>query len=183
MRSLRARHGPASGSRKHEQRRSAKTARAATATSARDIDALSGCGAGIAAQRKQNDVTGWQCRARGALTRRGARAGAEIATGRAASTRHDGAGGNGDVGAEGRGALGLRRGDGSTEHARCGHGGGGGAREARSLGARQEPAPSSRKSEQRRHAKTARAATAASARKVGALWGGGAVTGSAAYAG
>ena len=68
MRSRRARHGPAPGARENEQRRCAKTARAATATSARDIDALSGCGAGIAAQRKRNDVTGWKCRARGALT-------------------------------------------------------------------------------------------------------------------
>ena len=111
MRSLRARHGPAPGSRKNEQRRRAKTARAVTATLARDIDALSGCGAGIAAQRKRGDVTGWQWRARGALTRRGARAGAEIATGRAAPTRHYGAGDNVDVGAEGRRVLGLRRGD------------------------------------------------------------------------
>ena len=182
MRSRRVRHGPAPGARENEQRRCAKTARAATAASARDIDVLSGCGAGVAAQRKQNDVTGWQWRARGAIARRGARAGAEIATGRAASTRHDGAGGNGDVGAEGRSALGLRREDSSTEHAQCGHGSGGGAREARSLGARQGPAPSSQQDEQRRRVTTARATITASAQKVGALSGCGAVRGSAAHA-
>ena len=112
MRSLGARHGPAPSSRKSEQRRRAKTARGTTATSARGIGALSGCGAEMAAQRTRGDVTGWQWRARGALTRRAARAGAELATGRAASTRYDGAGGNSSAGAEGRRALGLRRGDG-----------------------------------------------------------------------
>ena len=54
----------------------------------------------------------WRWRTRGALTRRAARAGAELAKERAASTRQDGAGGNGGVGAEGRRALGRRRGDG-----------------------------------------------------------------------
>ena len=54
---------------------------------------------------------------RGALTRRAARAGAEFATGRAASKRHDGAVGNGDVGAK----VDVRSGGGavmgSAEHA------------------------------------------------------------------
>ena len=43
--SLVARHGPTPHSRKDEQRRRATTARAVTATSARKVGVLSGCGA------------------------------------------------------------------------------------------------------------------------------------------
>ena len=72
---------------------------------------------------------------------------------------------------------------GSAEHARGCHGGDVGTQEARSLGARQGPAPRSQQGEQHRRAATAQAATAASARKVDGLLGGGAVMGIAESAG
>ena len=111
------------------------------------------------------------------LTRREARAGAGIATRRAAPTRHDGEGGNGGIGAEGRRALGRRLGDGQRSAHRVMSQWGRGAREARPFGARYKPAPSSQQGEQRRRAKTARAATATLAQKVDMLSGCGVVTG------
>jgi len=59
----------------------------------------------------------------------------------------------------------------------------GGAREARSIGERQGPAPSSQQGDQRRRATTARAVTAKSAQKVDVLSGCGAVVSVAEHAG
>ena len=53
----------------------------------------------------------WLRRASGALARRAAGAGAALARGRASVTHDDSAGGNGDVGVEGRHDLGLWRGE------------------------------------------------------------------------
>ena len=72
---------------------------------------------------------------------------------------------------------------GSAAHAGCCHSGDGGAREARSFGARHGPAPNLRKDEQRRGATTARAVTATSAQKVGVPSGCGAVLSVAEHAG
>ena len=52
----------------------------------------------------------WQRRARGALARHVAGAGAELAKGQEESTRSNGAGGSGDIGRKGRHDLGLWRG-------------------------------------------------------------------------
>ena len=69
-------------------------------------------------QNTQAEVTGVTGARERRVTRRAARSGAELAAPRAASTRYDGADGNGDVDAEGRGALGLQAVMGNAEHAR-----------------------------------------------------------------
>ena len=111
-RELGARREPAPSWQRGKMSRRAATARAAAATSAGKVDMISGCGAGCAHRRgeQRGDVTGRQRRARGALDRHAAGAGAELAQGQEESTRSNGAGGSGDVGRKGRHDLGLWRG-------------------------------------------------------------------------
>jgi hypothetical protein len=97
-----------------KKRRSAATARAATAGSARKADTTSGCGAVMGVKESSGNEAmprRWLRRASGALARRAAGAGAALARGRASVTHDDSAGGNGDVGVEGRHDLGLWRGE------------------------------------------------------------------------
>ena len=110
---LGARREPAPSSRRGAKRRRAATARAAAVASARRADTILGCSAVMGVKDSSSNgmmSRGWQKRARGARARHAAWAGAELAKGQETSTRSDGAGGSGNVGAEGRHVLGLRRG-------------------------------------------------------------------------
>ena len=73
---------------------------------------ISGCGAGCAHRRgeQRGDVTGRQRRARGALDRHAAGAGAELAKGHKRVARSNGAGGSGDVGRKGDRSRAVARG-------------------------------------------------------------------------
>ena len=144
-RELGARREPAPSWQRGKKSRRAATARAAAATSAGKVDMISGCGAGCAHRRgeQRGDVTGRQRRARGALARHAAGAGAELAKGQEESTRSNGAGGSGDVGRKGRHDLGLWRGVCASQRpsSEVMSRGDRGAQAARELGARHEPAP------------------------------------------
>ena len=104
----------------------------------------------IAEAEQRGEVTGWHGRARGALARHAAGAGAERAKGQEKSTRSNGAGGSGDVGMESRHDLGLWRGVCASQRpsSEVMSRGDRGAQAARELGARHEPAPMPKKGQE-----------------------------------